>query len=528
LIADRYSPDHFKHAETRLKRNPWSAWLLPCAYVIGVSALLYFLLLDWAYDDPFITYRYAQNLAHGSGFVYNLNELVLSTTTPLFTLLLAFLSPAFPSIPHIANLIGAISLALGALFLWDLAQIWGTPEVGWAALLLYPTLTLPATTVGSETPLYIALCLGTFTLYARQRYTPAAIAAALACLARPDGVLVVVVIAADFLLRSKPFSPRGAGAPHREKIPWKAVLIFLCLFLSWYVFAWFYFGFPLPVTLAAKQQQSTLVVSQHFLRGFLWILSWYITGWQYWIEAILAVLGAVWLWVQARAWLLLLAWTGLYFAAYTLLQVPRYFWYYAPLVPGFIALVGLGAAAVAHMVRHGSWNLARNNKNQEIAPGRPLIAEEPKTRARLANIVTLTILVSITTAQVADLWKMKENPDRRAAAYRAVGSWLRENTPADAVIGSLEVGVIGYYAERRMVDFAGLIQPEVAIQLGRSQSYDEAAAWTMENYRPDYVVLVKGDLRSFRQDYLEEHCQIMQRFPEEISGYTAINVYTCP
>jgi hypothetical protein len=528
LIADRYSPDHFKHAETRLKRKSWSTWLLPCAYVIGVSALLYFLLLDWAYDDPFITYRYAHNLAQGSGFVYNLNELVLSTTTPLFTLLLAFLSPAFPNLPHIANLIGAISLTLGALLLRDLAQTWGTPEVGWAALLLYPTLTLPATTVGSETPLYIALCLGTLTWYARRKYTPAAIAAALACLARPDGVLVVVVIAADFLLRNKPFLPQGTNAQQREKIPWKAVLIFLCIFMSWYVFAWFYFGFPLPVTLAAKQQQGTLVVSQHFVRGFLWILTWYITGWQYWIEAILAVLGAVWLWVRARAWLLLLAWTGLYFAAYTLLQVPRYFWYYAPLVPGFIALVGLGAAAVANMIRQGRWNLVRNKNNQEITRDHPPIGEGSQTRARLASIVTLAILFSITAAQVADLWKMKDSPDRRAAAYRAVGNWLKENTPADAVIGSLEVGVIGFYAERRMVDFAGLIQPEVAKQLGRGKSYDEAAAWTMEKYQPDYVVLVKGDLRSFRQDYLEEHCRITQRFPEEISGYTAINVYACP
>jgi hypothetical protein len=280
--------------------------------------------------------------------------------------------------------------------------------------------------------------------------------------------------------------------------------------------------------LAAKQQQGTLVVSQHFLGGFLWILSWYVAGWQYWFEAILAVLGVFWLWVRARAWLLLLSWTGLYFVAYTLLQVPRYFWYYAPLVPGFIVLVGLGVAALAHLVREGGWN----RKLEDTHPGKASDSlpsnKRTQTRAQLANILTLTILISITLPQLVDLWKMKENPDRRAAAYRAVGDWLNENSHPEAVISGMEVGIIGYYAKRRMVDFAGLIQPEVARQIGRSDNYDKAAIWTMEKYKPDYVVLVKGDLRGLRQDYLEEHCHIAQRFPEGSYGYIAINVYACP
>ena len=44
------------------------------------------------YDDAFITFRYARNLAEGLGLVYNPGaewEPVLGTTTPLFALLLA-------------------------------------------------------------------------------------------------------------------------------------------------------------------------------------------------------------------------------------------------------------------------------------------------------------------------------------------------------------------------------------------------------------------------------------------------------
>ncbi|MCB0187901.1 MAG: hypothetical protein KDE31_26715, partial [Caldilineaceae bacterium] len=40
-------------------------------------------------DDAFITYRYAENLATGQGFVYNAGERLLGTSTPLYTLLLA-------------------------------------------------------------------------------------------------------------------------------------------------------------------------------------------------------------------------------------------------------------------------------------------------------------------------------------------------------------------------------------------------------------------------------------------------------
>jgi hypothetical protein len=43
-------------------------------------------------DDSFITFRYAENIASGKGFVYNQGERVLGTSTPLYTLLLALLA----------------------------------------------------------------------------------------------------------------------------------------------------------------------------------------------------------------------------------------------------------------------------------------------------------------------------------------------------------------------------------------------------------------------------------------------------
>ena len=51
--------------------------------VTRVIAFAYFLV----FDDAFITFRYARNLAEGHGYLYNAGDWVLGTTAPLFGLL---------------------------------------------------------------------------------------------------------------------------------------------------------------------------------------------------------------------------------------------------------------------------------------------------------------------------------------------------------------------------------------------------------------------------------------------------------
>ena len=67
--------------------------------------------------------------------------------------------------------------------------------------------------------------------------------------------------------------------------------------------------------------------------------------------------------------------------------------------------------------------------------------------------------------------------------------WLRANTPPEATVGALEVGIIGFQSQRKMVDFAGLIQPKVAEQIKPGTAFEGPALWAIERYRPDYVVM---------------------------------------
>ena len=70
-----------------IKTHPWDAtWLI----LLGSFGLA----VGWwasviVMDDAMITYRVAENLAYGRGFVYNLGERVQVSTTPLYAIVLA-------------------------------------------------------------------------------------------------------------------------------------------------------------------------------------------------------------------------------------------------------------------------------------------------------------------------------------------------------------------------------------------------------------------------------------------------------
>jgi Gpi18-like mannosyltransferase len=465
--------------------------------IIGIVIVFLFVgYSHWAYDDPFISYRYATNISQGLGFVYNPGERILSTTTPLFTIILALGGFLTTNLHLLAIAIGVISLAIGGLFIFDLSKTWRAPIVGWTGLLLYPTFPLVVSTLGSETPLYLALCLGAFAFYARNHYLNAGVLGALATLTRPDGVLVLLILGIDYLVRL------------RKPIPWKTILISSGILFVWVIFASFYFGSPIPGTLASKQQQGLMEISESFSRGFITIIRGYAT-WPYIIEAILALLGlfyAVW---RKRLWVIILIWPIIYFFAYSLLGVTRYFWYYAPLIPSFVIAIGIGLTAISDHLKD--------------------VTREKKRLSYLPIFSSAIILVMLFAAQGRSLWQMRQLNDPRLAIYRAVGEWLNENTLSNEKVGSLEVGIIGYYAQRPMIDFAGLIQPEVAEQFKLKTTYENSALWAIENFSPQYVVLHDGLFNHVDHDLAERNCEMVKRIEGEPYSYSwDMKIYGCP
>jgi hypothetical protein len=469
-------------------------------YFLITSAAIFYFFRNWAYDDPFITYRYARNIVNGVGFVYNPGEHVLSTTTPLFTLILSALSPFYNNLPRLAILIGALSLSLGALLLYWMANIHHEPVVGWASLLLYPTSPLLLVCLGSETPLYIAFCLACFIFYWRSNYMLTAIFSALAILTRPDGLLVPVILAADYLIRI------------RRPIPWKPVLLFLALALPWFIFSWVYYGSPIPATLAAKQHQGMMAISQRFAAGFFTQLKTFYMSWFYEIQAVVAFFGIYYLVMKSRRWFLFFVWPVVYFITFVLLGMTRYFWYYAPLLPGFVILVGLGLVSIAWLTR-----LALDKGFNSVSL--------PK---KLPQLAMLALLLVLGIFQILHLKAIAANRDPRYTIYKAIGNWLNANTPPGVSVGTLEVGIIGYYSQRPIIDFAGLIQPAIAERLERHTTYADAANYAVMRFEPDYLVIREGVFPDLEEGYAPRRCHIAQRFQGASYNYANnLLVYEC-
>lgn len=469
-------------------------------YLGLVVTLGYLLTSNRHFDDPFITYRYASNIAHGAGFVYNAQERILSTTTPLFTLLLASLDPIGVDLPHVAKFISALSLAAGGIFLWHLSTRCETPIAGWLGLLLYPTSWLLLATIGSEMPLYLAFCLGAFSFYSVQEYNRSALFAALATLTRPDGILVPIALGFDYLRHA------------RRSPPWKAVLLYAALALPWFAFAQIYFGSPIPATLFTKYRQGLLEISQPFASRFVDLAVASLDHWHHQLGAALALLGLVFIVRRSRAWAPFFTWMALYFIAYSVSGVSGYLWYYAPLVVGFLASMGLGITAL----QNGWASLGTR------------FSASPSWRALSNAPIAALLLIPVLPGHMLDLrthW-LKQGP--RFTVYRAAGEWLNSNTPNDASIGTLEAGIIGYYSQRIMIDFAGLLQPDVAAQLARETTYDQAAYWAAEHYRPDYLVLQSGLFPKLENLYVDQHCKLAMQFAGQANGYQdVLDVYAC-
>jgi len=423
---------------------------------IGLAALTLVLLLSlfgrWAYDDPYITFRYARNLLDGNGFVYNVGQRTLSTTAPLYAILLAGLGWVWPDLPSLGNALSALSLVLSALILYVWARARGEKPAGMLAALLLCLWPLLYLTFGAETLFSTLLILSGLWAYDRSRTGLSAVALALAAMVRPDGIIAAIALGIIHLLR-------------RQPIPWRSVVLYAGLVAFFYTGVWIYFGSPLPVTLLAKQQQGQMAASMQFGAGFLDLAGQYARQPFYWLHAILALVGLYWVLNKGRYWIPLLAWTALYFLAYTVLGVSHYFWYYAPLVPAFAVLVAEGTVAVLRL-------LARTRLSQ------PLVTI-------LTGLLLFALLVPLLTDVIGAGW----HSDPRYEVYREIGQWLQENTPSEASIGALEVGIIGYYAQRPIVDFAGLIQPQVARQFTSATTYQDSGAWTIQSYQPDYVLL---------------------------------------
>ncbi|HVN38823.1 MAG TPA: hypothetical protein VMW19_11715 [Myxococcota bacterium] len=256
--------------------------------------------LTWTCDDAFISFRYAQNLAHGDGLVYNAGERVEGYTNLLWTLALAAGAAAGLDPIHLAARLGLACYAGLALTLagasWQRHRRRGLPFLPLAAAvaLVSPDFHDWATG-GLETALFGWLATAS-ALAARgaarssRRALGAGLLLSLLLLTRPDGLLFAVTTAATLVL----WPPRDASA--RAARRGAAALLALPALCTAALVAWklAYYGELLPTAFHSKS-----VLRPWYSQGLVYVGLYLAKNWLL-APALAAAVAARWL--RPGAW----------------------------------------------------------------------------------------------------------------------------------------------------------------------------------------------------------------------------------
>ena len=450
--------------------------------IVVIAVALRLSLGPQVLDDAYITFRYARNLADGQGFVYNLGERVLGTTTPLFTLLVT-LGFRLGAEPHtFALAVNTVFDVVSITIIYFVCRRLGIPIVGLlAALMLAISGQFMAYTVsGMETSFYIATLLAGWGLYAGGFIMPAFAVAGVAYLVRPDAILMVAALYVSLLLSTRRFDLRP-------------VLVAILVAVPWLIFATFYFGSPVPMSVQAKAADamgsgSTWMSLRALTIQFLSTGDSPTGADKNLLFTILFAVGSVLIlrstWQgsrvggfrtsEAQAVLLptqrlaglfpLLLWSLAYVVIFTLARAFTYFpWYFIPLYPAYfiILLVGMG-----WLVDRSVPNISKRTKFSDWGEFLllPLL------------LMTVTRLPSRVEAQQL---QMENWIAGREGAYQRASEFVLANSESDERIGAGEIGAIGYYSRRYIVDVNGLVTPR---QPG------QGPVDTFVRYQPEWLI----------------------------------------
>jgi hypothetical protein len=433
------------------------------ALVIGIAQA------PFSYDDAWITYRYAFNLASGNGFVYNVGERVFGTSAPGYAVLLGVLAvPSPDAVPAISGGVGAAALAVIALAFFAFGARHGSPFAGGVAAVLFVVNPLALESFGGEMLTQAALAMWALVLVTFDRPALATACAVAATIVRPDGAIVLIVSLAWQTWRTR-------------ALPWRRALAAAVVLGIWFGVLWWYFGTPLPGTLAAKQAQRASGVWGAFGTGFaLWLLALTPYDTPFTVPrthsgfATLLGLGlsGLALLPWRRDWWVPAAWPLAACVAFRQMRLPFYHWYAVP--PALLLAIGAGLSCDLGARALG----AGANRWWPAASGR-----RPASTVAAAVIAAMVAFVAVRplTAIAFDTRAWFPGPGERA--YIAVGEWLAARTPADASVGYIEIGLVGYHARRRMVDPFGLVTAGAAEAVARR---DFLHAY--RTHRPDVIL----------------------------------------
>ena len=426
-------------------------YLLYCIFLVP---LFYFSYINKTYqlDDALIYQRYVQNLFMGNGLVYNVGEFFNGLTSSLYTYLTIIMVFIIGDIQQASALLSTLFMALAlSIFTLNFSKYEHLYFIILGALFAacFPYFYF---NYGMETPLFlflIGLCLY---LFEKEDILFLGIACTLLIMTRSEGVFLILAMAVEHFRQKRPF-------------PKLKYFIIPCLLLvAQYSFNKFYYGQFLPATASAKIQQGQSGYWGSWPTAFLDIkyqADWFFMASKPLLYSflILPLLGIVSLKTKSIniVSILFLIFYSLFF---TFLNIPNYHWYYAPY---YIFMFFYSSIGIAYLVK-----------------------KFKKSNITLFNIlgVTATLLFSfwlLYSSIVAS--NLRVQGEKGPEIYRRVGQWLEKNTDPKAKIALVEIGTIGWYSKRYIIDILGLVNPSNAAYIGKK----DVTSW-LKHHSPDYIL----------------------------------------
>jgi arabinofuranosyltransferase len=437
----------------------WASLFIYRSSFVGIDGERYFCLID----DAMISMRYAWNLSHGFGLVWNPGEYVEGYTNPLMTLLMALPTLLFDKVDAVlaVQVLGIVFVLVNAYLVMLIADQLVSGQERYrrlfvalaflCALSYYPLVYWSL--MGMESGL-VAVLLSLSVLcalrYVREQRVGQgvllSVSLGLAFLTRPDALIfaVPIFIYVFFQVRNSERRPRNLS------FFLAMVGLYVLFIVGQELFRWGYYGEWLPNTYTLKV--SEIPLSSRIENGMYFVAPFLKEVW-----VLLILVGAGLAFAFRRDKLLLVSifvvlvcyqvWAGGDFSSYWRLL--------SPVMPIMLVL--------------GMHEIFTALKSVSDTPGfrryflRNPVFPRPYILGFLACVLVLGMFWSVNSRFFPEIAMLRDFNNVRANEERVnVALTIERFTTSDATVGVFDAGAIPYYTERPAIDFLGKADPRIA------------------------------------------------------------------
>ncbi len=389
-------------------------------------------------DDAWIHQTYARNLAELGQWAYFPGQLSAGSTSPLWSLLLAA-----GYLLRFSPLLWAFLLGGLCLFAISVTGQWAAgfvsqkldSRIPWIGLFLAGEWHLVwAAASGMETALFglLILLVIALLLSGQPRWWLVGLLAGIAVWVRPDGLTLLgpALFVAVLTAKNRQQVLKACG---------QVLGAFCVFFLPYLLFNRLLAGSWWPNTFYAKQAEYAVLTQVNLLRRLVNLFTLPLIG-----AGVLLLPGMillVWRAWRERKWAVLAAF--LWWAGYTVLyawRLPVTYQHGRYLMPSMPVYFVLGLAGTVEFLRLNS----------------PAAWQRVASRALAVSIAALSLGFYVAGAN-----SYAQDVAIIETEMVATSRWVAENTPPDSLIAAHDIGALGYFAQRRLLDLAGLISPEI-------------------------------------------------------------------